>query len=101
MGIAGEQSSVPHVFEVRQNFPNPFNPSTRIAYSLPASGTVSLEVMDLLGRRVRAIEQGFQSEGEHFAEFDARNAGLSSGIYYYRVNYSGHYSKTMKAVLLQ
>ena len=101
MGVAGEQSSVLHVFEVRQNFPNPFNPSTNIAYSLPASGAVSLEVMDVLGRRVHTVEQGIQSEGDHSVQFDVRSAGLPSGVYYYRINYSGHYSKTMKAVLLQ
>ncbi|MCX6135945.1 MAG: cellulase family glycosylhydrolase [Ignavibacteriales bacterium] len=100
-GVADGETSQPNTFGVRQNYPNPFNPSTRIAYSLPSSGSVSLEVMDVLGRRVRTIEQGFQAEGEHFAEFDARSAGLSSGVYYYRVNYSGHYSKTMKAVLIQ
>lgn len=75
--------SVPAALALEQNYPNPFNPSTKIRYSLPASMKVSLEVFDLLGRRVATLVNGEMPAGAHEARFDARR--LASGAYVYRL----------------
>ncbi len=74
---------VPEVFSLHQNFPNPFNPSTRIRFVLPSTCKVNLEVFDILARKVATLVAGELHAGEHEAEFTAEN--LSSGAYYYRM----------------
>jgi hypothetical protein len=67
-------------FELKQNFPNPFNPSTRIVYSLATASTVSLRVYDLLGQEVATLVDGYNEAGTHEVQFDAPT--LSDGVYY-------------------
>lgn len=74
-------------FFLGQNFPNPFNPSTVVPYNVPLRASVKLCVYDILGRKVREIDQGIQSAGPHRAIFDA--AGLPSGIYICNLNIGG------------
>jgi len=88
----------PTVFSLAQNYPNPFNPSTKIAYSLKNSGKVTLTVFDLLGKQVATLVNGIQSAGPHEAVFSA--GGLSSGIYFYRIETSAG-SLTHKMVLMK
>jgi len=67
--------------------PNPFNPSTKIAYSAARAGHVSLAVYDLTGRRVRTLVDGHVGAGEHFALWDGRGddgARAASGVYFAR-----------------
>lgn len=66
-----------------RNFPNPFNPTTVISYSLPSRDGVSLKVYDILGREVATLVEGEQDAGPHTVAFGA--AELSSGIYFYRL----------------
>lgn len=73
----------PDKFFLSQNYPNPFNPVTTIRYSLPSSGQVKLRVFNSLGSEVALLVNTYQSEGSYSIEFNA--AGLSSGIYYYRL----------------
>lgn len=68
---------------VMANYPNPFNPTTTIRYSVPNAGMVSLRVFDMLGREVALIESGYKSAGRYEAVFDASR--LASGIYVYRL----------------
>jgi len=70
-----------------QVFPNPFNPSTKIKYSLKQSGEISLKVFDILGSEVVIIERGFKSAGEYEVIFIAK--GLGSGFYYCVLEMSG------------
>ena len=86
------------VFTLKQNYPNPFNPSTKIEYSIPATGKVVLKVFDVLGREVRTLINEFQEKGFHNVMFDASN--LASGVYFYRVQ-SGLMSETKKLVVLK
>jgi hypothetical protein len=67
-----------------QNFPNPFNASTTISYSLATSSFVELRVFDILGREVMHIDIGAQDSGVHSLVLDARN--LASGIYLYQLH---------------
>lgn len=73
------------VAKLHPNAPNPFNPTTRIRYVLPegAAREVALEVYDTFGRRVRVLDAGVRSGGEHVVDFDA--SGLPSGVLFYRL----------------
>jgi hypothetical protein len=73
----------PREFKLAQNFPNPFNPTTRIHYDLPAECHVSIVVYDILGRLVGRPVDEVKPAGYHAAEFDAR--GVASGAYVYRM----------------
>jgi photosystem II stability/assembly factor-like uncharacterized protein len=83
-------------FALNQNYPNPFNPSTRISFTIPASGYTTLKVYDLLGNEVAAIIDGELSQGSYEVNFNS--SGFSSGVYFYTLT-SGEFSKTMKMIL--
>ena len=73
-------------------FPNPFNPSTSISYSLPVSADVSLVVHDVLGQPVRALKRGWTRAGEHTDAWDGKDdhrRDVSSGVYFVRLNARG------------
>jgi hypothetical protein len=78
---------LPGDFVLEQNHPNPFNPTTTIGYILPGAANVRLTIYDLLGRVVAEPVAGFQEGGYHAVAWDA--SGLSSGVYYYRLEASG------------
>ncbi len=80
-------AEVPDAYELKQNWPNPFNPQTQITYGVPVSGDVRLEVYDILGRRVSTLVSGFRPEGRHTVTFDASR--LASGMYLYRLEAGG------------
>lgn len=85
-------AGVPNTFELSQNHPNPFNPQTRIAYSLPKAGRVSLEIYNTLGQQVRTLVQAHQPVGSHSVSWDGKNdlgALVPSGIYFYRLQAGG------------
>jgi hypothetical protein len=92
------RSQVPDRFELKQNHPNPFNPTTQIRYSVPVKGYVSLKVYDVLGRQVATLYGGVQIAGEHSATFDG--GGFASGVYFYRLS-SGELVETKKMLLLR
>lgn len=83
-------------FILNQNFPNPFNPSTKIRFSIPQNGFTRLKVFDVLGNEVSSIIEGELSAGNYELQFDA--SGLSSGTYFYSLT-SGEFTKTMKMIL--
>jgi subtilisin family serine protease len=82
-----QPAGAPIVFSLDQNYPNPFNPSTTISYVIPRTTYVTLEVFDILGRSVRTIVSGEQGFGPHSVRLDG--AGLSSGVYFYRLKADG------------
>ena len=84
VNTATEDGAVPEAFVLHGNFPNPFNPQTTITFELRQSTTVTLEVFDVLGRRVATLLDGPAGAGTHTAVFDA--AGLPSGLYVYRLS---------------
>ncbi len=73
----------PLAFELKQNFPNPFNPGTTIRFTLPETGSVSLAVYDLQGRKVAQLLDGLLDRGEHELYYQATH--LPSGVYIYRL----------------
>ena len=92
------QSTVLTRFSLLQNYPNPFNPTTVISYQLPINGFVSLELYDILGRKIKSLIQERQNAGAHSVTFNAED--LSSGVYFYRLE-AGTYSETKKLLLLR
>lgn len=88
----------PYEFALDQNFPNPFNPSTRINYSLAQTADVQLVVYDILGRRVASLVNGVQSAGTYTVDFDMSR--FSSGTYIYRLE-AGDYVSVRKMMLIK
>jgi hypothetical protein len=100
--IAGNE--LPEEFSLRQNFPNPFNPSTTIEFVLSQPSTVTLTVFNILGQEVaRLVNAENMEDGVQTIEFDATH--LTSGVYYYRLtaqsleDQTNHF-ESMKSMLL-
>ena len=96
--IAAPTSKVPKGYVLYQNFPNPFNPTTTIRYSLPTSAFVSLKLFGVLGNEIATLIDGLQRAGPHSIEFDATD--LASGVYFYRLQ-AGGFNDTKKLILLK
>ncbi len=94
-----EFASTPKQFSLEQNYPNPFNPSTVISYKLAESTKVTLEVFDVMGRKVATLVDRNQTQGSQNVTFDA--AGLSSGVYIYRLSTSAGQQLTKKMMLIK
>lgn len=90
-------NELPQSLELNQNFPNPFNPETVIAFGLPESGLVQLVIYDLMGREVGRLVDGHLSAGRHQVRWDASR--LSSGIYLYRIQSEGKSQTRMMTLL--
>jgi type IX secretion system substrate protein/putative pyrroloquinoline-quinone binding quinoprotein len=89
---------VPNSFGLAQNFPNPFNPSTKISFSIPQAANVNLKIYDLLGREVAELINKEMKPGSHSINFNAGN--LTSGMYFYKIE-AGEYSQTRKMILIK
>jgi hypothetical protein len=81
--VKNASSSIPDAFALLGNFPNPFNPSTTIRFTLSRASEVTMDVYDVLGRMVSSRTLGNRTAGTHSVSFDATN--LASGTYYYRL----------------
>ncbi len=88
----------PTTFALAQNFPNPFNPSTSISYSLPKAGVVTLAIFNTLGQKVKEVVNGFQEAGNYTVSINASD--LSSGNYIYKVSVNGQ-SVSKKMIVLK
>ncbi len=83
----------PYAFHFEGNYPNPFNPQTTIAFTMPAAGPVTLEILDVRGRLVRTVWQGELTAGPHHLDWDGRDAGgrvVAAGTYLARLQAPGH-----------
>jgi len=93
----------PERFELSQNFPNPFNPTTKIYFQLPERELVSLKVYNLLGQEVITLIDNQKEAGYHTAIWNGmdKNANpVTSGIYYYRI-VAGSFIQSKKMVLIK
>jgi hypothetical protein len=91
-------NSLPTKFALDQNYPNPFNPSTRISFDLEKPGYTKLTIHNVLGQEIATVLSKEMSAGHHEVGFNA--AGLSSGVYFYRLE-SGNFTAMKKMILLQ
>lgn len=102
-GVNGNEGSVPLVFELSHNFPNPFNPSTEIRFTIPKFDHVTLEVIDLLGRKVKTLVDEERHAGLHTVTWNSTNSAnqqVASGMYFYRLR-AGDLTSVKKMLLLK
>ena len=85
-------------YNLDQNYPNPFNPTTTINYSIAEDGIVTLEIMNILGERIKILVNEFKNRGNHNISFNA--SSLASGVYIYKIQ-AGDFITSKKMVLLK
>jgi hypothetical protein len=95
-GIA--EAGIPLSFGLGQNFPNPFNPSTTISYSLPKAAFVTLRVFNTLGQEVALLTSGPKEPGHYQTKWNASD--VPSGVYFYRLH-AGEFVATQRMILLK
>jgi hypothetical protein len=99
------EHGLPKGFVLEQNYPNPFNPVTVISYQLSVISHVTLKVFDVLGNEIATLVNEEKPAGNYDVNFNASGLpagrqGLSSGIYYYRIQ-AGDFSETKKMLLMK
>ncbi|MGA7306429.1 MAG: T9SS type A sorting domain-containing protein [Rhodothermales bacterium] len=93
-----KRAGKPTAYELSANYPNPFNPTTEISFSLPEDALVVIRLMDVTGREVsRVVDAAFHA-GRHTVTFDA--SGLPSGVYLYRME-AGSFTETRRMILMK
>ena len=91
-------NGIANTYSLSQNFPNPFNPTTTIKFSLPKDGLVKLVVYDVLGKEVATLVNDEQTKGNYQVTFNASK--LTSGVYFYKIT-SGDFSDVKKMLLVK
>jgi len=92
------QNSLPVSFRLQPAYPNPFNPTTTLGFTIPNDSQVNLSVYDIAGRKVATLVNGMKSAGTYQVTFDG--SGLASGVYFCRLE-AGEYSAAQKMVLMK
>ncbi|MBN1995929.1 T9SS type A sorting domain-containing protein [candidate division KSB1 bacterium] len=98
-----QPNEIPKKFAILQNFPNPFNPNTKIIYHLPKEEFVTITIINMQGQTVRTLVNASQSPGVKSMQWDGRNEDgkkVNSGMYLYRIK-AGDFSETRKMLLLK
>ena len=93
-----DNRNLPTTTTLSQNYPNPFNPTTNITFGLPESGSVKLDVYNVMGQRVATLVNDQKKAGYHTVSFDASR--LASGVYLYRLR-TGNQVITKKLMLVK
>jgi ligand-binding sensor domain-containing protein len=102
VSVEGKDDFIPSDYSLFQNYPNPFNPSTLISYRIAEPSNVTLEVFDLLGKKVASLVNEFKLAGTHQFNFSTNDLHqeLSSGIYFYQLR-TGNFVETKKMILMR
>jgi len=95
---AAVSAASPVNYLLAQSYPNPFNPTATIAYQLPASGRVRIDIFDARGNQITTLVNGWREAGRHEATFEA--TGLASGLYIYQIH-AGELAASGKMMLLK
>jgi len=101
--VKGSKNGLPSVYELSNNYPNPFNPTTRIQFGLPRDGNVSIVIYNILGQQIRTLVAGFRPAGQYQVEWDGKGEHgqtLESGVYFYRLQ-TGSTSIVRKMLMLK
>ena len=101
-GVPGTNAT-PGAYRLHPNYPNPFNPVTRIRFDLPEAGVVRLNVYDLRGQRIRSLADGYHAAGTFAADWrgrDDKGRRVASGVYFARLE-AGPYVAVRKMMLLK
>jgi hypothetical protein len=91
-------SDIPAYFSLSKNYPNPFNPSTTIEFSVPQTGFVSLKIFNALGKVVSTLVDEELQPGSYWTKWDA--SGLAGGVYFYRLE-AGVFSEMKKLIVMR
>jgi len=101
---AGEDPVTPVLATtLKGNYPNPFNPTTTISYSVRENTPVSIEIYNVKGQKVRNLVKSVKEAGEHTVVWngtDDNGRAVSSGVYYFKMN-AGKYSSTKKMIMMK
>ena len=98
VGIGNISTEIPSGYELKQNFPNPFNPTTNISFAIPKASDVIIKIYDMAGKKVDEISKNNLQPGTY--NYQWSGAALSSGIYYYSIE-AGDFRNTKKMVLIK
>ncbi|MCB0301340.1 MAG: VCBS repeat-containing protein [Calditrichaeota bacterium] len=102
-GIPVETGENPAQFRLDANYPNPFNPQTTIRYSLSEAAQLSLKIVDVQGKQIATLAEGFQSAGEYQVEWngsDELGNPVASGVYFYQLR-AGDFRQVRKMMLVR
>ncbi len=97
-------NTVPLTVVLDQNFPNPFNPSTTISFTVSEKSPVCIEIFNIKGQKVRTLSNASYEKGKHSIVWDGKDNSkkdVSSGLYFYRMNVNGIIQDTKKCLLLK
>lgn len=100
VAVEARPKTIPAGFVLYDNYPNPFNPSTTIKFSVPFASNVTIKVFDVLGREVATLLNERRAAGAGSVRFDVSQHGIASGVYFYRIQ-AGAFDQTKKMILLQ
>lgn len=98
LGVSQISTELPSTYKLEQNFPNPFNPSTTIRFSIVQSEEVKLIVYDQLGNEIKTLVDEKMAPGIY--EYNFANNNLSSGVYFYKL-IAGNFHQTKRMVLIK
>ena len=99
-----EESEIQAVVYSISNFPNPFNPTTTISFSLPEDSDVELSIFNIKGQKIRSLLNNQITAGEHSIVWNGKDASgkkISSGVYLYKLNVNGKSEEVRKCLLLK
>lgn len=102
-GILDSPQDLVNKFALSYNYPNPFNSTTQIDYVVQEDGFISLFILNLLGQRVKTLENEFRSKGSYIIYWDGRDDSgkeVASGIYFYQLR-AGNFIETKKLMLIK
>ncbi len=98
------KKSYPFIYSLGINYPNPFNPKTKITYAVGGQGHISLKIYDLLGREITTLVNEVKSPGEYTVEWNGTNSAgqqVASGVYFYQLKTSNGFINTRKMMFLK
>jgi len=98
-----DNSIIPKVTSLNGNYPNPFNPTTTIAYSLSKEAHVNIEIFNMKGQKVRTLKNEEQTAGDYNAVWNGKDDNskpAASGVYFYKME-AGNIQQTKKMILMK
>lgn len=101
--VAEGPQSIPTEYLLSENYPNPFNPTTKINYAIAEAGRVQLKIYNALGQEIAALVDDFRLTGDYEVSWDGTNfsgSRVSSGLYFYKIK-TADFSQTKKMILLK
>jgi hypothetical protein len=102
-GINPIHEAIPLTYQLKQNFPNPFNPETKIYFEIPQAHNVTIAIYNMLGQKVRTLVDDNFKAGQHVVNWNGTNdygIRLSTGVYFYRIK-AGDFIASKKMLMLK